>query len=321
MIESMPLNEMRLYRGRQEVPADFDEFWKREIAKNAELPKCKLMERSFHIPNVNCYDLTFETSNKSTVYSKCIFPKTSQKVPVVFMFHGYQGQSQDWSQSLNYVAAGFGVVCMDVRGQAGKSTDMGQFEGLTVKGQIIRGMNSGKEKLFYKDVYLDVYHLIEVVSGLDFVDSENLTTFGGSQGGALSLIGAALNPKIKKCVAMYPFLADYKRVLELGDNSDAYSELFRYFKFQDPLHETEESVLNTLSYIDVKNFAHLITCPVYFIVGMQDAVCPPSAQFAIYNRLAGEKELKILQEYGHEAMNVKMHDYIFDVIVGSSILK
>lgn len=320
MIENMTLEEMRTYLGRQEVPADFDEFWERELEQHERLPKLRWNEREFHIPNVNCLELTFETENQSTIYAKCAFPKTNKKVPVVFIFHGYQGRSPDWSQILNYITAGYGAVCMDVRGQAGQSTDMGRFEGITVKGQVIRGMTSGREHLFYKDIYMDVYRIIEIVAGLDFVDGENLVTFGASQGGALALVGAALNPRIKRCVSIYPFLSDFKRVLELGDDCEAYNELFRYFKFMDPFHDTQERVLDVLSYIDVKNFAHRIICPVYLIVGMQDSVCPPSTQFAIYNRLAGEKEMKILPEYRHEAMEVKIQDYIFDKIVGTSIL-
>ncbi|WP_161949572.1 acetylxylan esterase, partial [Streptococcus suis] len=97
----------------------------------------------------------------------------------------------------------------------------------------------------YKDIYLDVYQLIEIIARLDFVDQKRLVSYGASQGGALALVAAALSPYISKTVAIYPFLSDFKRVLELGNNSEAYDELFRYFKFSDPFHEREEEVLRT----------------------------------------------------------------------------
>ena len=59
--------------------------------------------------------------------------------------------------------------------------------GNTVKGQIIRGAVEGKEQLFYKDVYLDIYQLIEIVASLPQVDEEQLASYGASQGGALEM--------------------------------------------------------------------------------------------------------------------------------------
>jgi len=68
-------------------------------------------------------------------------------------------------------------------------------------------------------------------------------------------VAAGLNSRIKRTVAIYPFLSDFRRVLEIGNTSEAYDELFRYFKFHDPFHETEEQIMETLGYIDVKNLA------------------------------------------------------------------
>ncbi|MDT2613491.1 acetylxylan esterase [Enterococcus dongliensis] len=320
MIETMTIEEMMNYTGRQDPPIDMDKFWQNEKNKVSTLANYHLEKKAFNLDFVDCYELTFTGTNDSQIYSKCLFPKAVDKVPTLFYFHGYQGQSPDWTENLKYVCAGYGVVCMDVRGQAGRSQDLGLFDGMTVKGQVIRGAIQGKETLFYKDVYLDIYQLVEIVASLDFVDETNLMSCGGSQGGALALICAALNEKIKKTVAIYPFLSDFKRVLELGNHSEPYDELFRYFKFSDPFHNTEEFFLSNLSYIDVKNFASKIKCPVLMITGLEDDVCPPSTQFAIYNRIQTEKEIKILPEYGHEAMNVKVNDLIYDYLIGSTII-
>lgn len=319
MFDSMSLAEMRDYRGRQEVPTGFHAFWDQKIQELASLPDYELIEKDYFGSHVRAYECWFTGTNEGEIFAKCLFPKTKEKVPVLFYFHGYQGQGPDWSQFLNYVSMGFGVVCLDVRGQAGRSIDNQSFNGITVKGQVIRGMEDGPESLFFKDVYLDIYQLIEIIASLEFVDATQLYTYGASQGGALALIGAALNPRIQLCVSIYPFLSDFKRILELGDQAEAYNELFRYFKFKDPFHETEEQVLMNLSYIDVKNFASRIQGKVKMIVGLQDDVCPPSTQFAIYNRIETEKELKIMPEYGHEAMNVKVNDLVFNWLTESTI--
>lgn len=319
MIETMSLEQMQTYRGRHEVPSDFDAFWQNELANVSDLPAYELIEEEFRFQSATPYSLQFDGTNGGKIFAKCVFPKTDKKVPVLFHFHGYQGQSFDWSEALKFVASGYGVVAMDVRGQAGRSVDSGSFDGVTVKGQVIRGAIQGKEYVFFKDVYLDVYQLVNIVAAQPFVDDTQLVSYGASQGGALALIAAGLNDKIKKVVSIYPFLSDFKRVLELGDNSEPYNELFRYFKYCDPFHETENDILGALSYIDVKNFAHRISCPVAMIVGLEDDICPPSTQFAIYNRLNHEKEMKILPDYGHDAMHVKVNDYVYNYIFGSAV--
>ncbi|MBS8103947.1 alpha/beta fold hydrolase [Streptococcus suis] len=316
MIENLKLEELQVYLGRNEKPSDIDEFWNSEINKLSSNPNYRLEKRNCSLQNIECYDLYFEGTNQSEVYSKFVIPKSKDKVPIIFYFHGYQGQSREWSELLKFPAAGYGVVAMDVRGQAGKSTDFGKFEGNTVKGHIVRGMKSGPEHLFYKDIFLDVYQLVEIVAKLRFVDPNRLFSLGASQGGALALVSAALNQRIGKLFAIYPFLSDYKRVLELGNNSEAYEELFRYFKFQDPFHESEDQILQTLAYIDVKNLAHMIKCPVAMIVCLEDEVCPPSTQFAIFNRINAEKYLKLVPDYGHENFFVAVNDYIFDWLLG-----
>ena len=177
------LELMKDYRGRDEVPADFDTFWDQSLAKITELPEYKLEERDFSIPNVACYELTFKGTRNGLVYSRMILPKTEQKVPVIFHFHGYMGRCWDWSDMLAYTVAGYGVVSMDVRGQSGYSTDGDRSPlGNTVKGQIIRGAVEGPDQLFYKDIYLDLYQLIEIVANLPQVDDSN-QSYGASQGG------------------------------------------------------------------------------------------------------------------------------------------
>ena len=219
-----------------------------------------------------------------------------------------------------YTVAGYGVVSMDVRGQSGYSTDGERSPlGNTVKGQIIRGAVEGPHELFYKDVYLDLYQLIEIVASLPQVDDSKLASYGASQGGALALVAAGLNPRIQRTVAIYPFLSDFRRVLEIGNTSEAYDELFRYFKFHDPFHETEDQIMDTLAYIDVKNFAHRIKGQVHMITGLDDDVCYPVTQFAIYNRLEGPKEHLIMPEYAHEAMNVQVNDRVYNWLCGSKI--
>ena len=152
------LEEIKTYRGRDEVPEDFDAFWDEEVKKVSTLPAYQLEERDFCIPQVKCYELTFEGTNEGKVYARVVLPKSEEKVPIIFHFHGYMGRGWDWADMLAYTVSGYGVVSMDVRGQSGYSQDgLRSPLGNTVKGHIIVVLLRVGSISLSKDVYLDIY--------------------------------------------------------------------------------------------------------------------------------------------------------------------
>lgn len=308
-----PLSELREYRGISPMPKDFDEYWEKNLQSLRDLDlDVEVIEADFKCPFATCYDLYFTGTKGARIYSKFIKPKNIKgKVPAILEFHGYQGRSSDWANNLKFAASGICVAAMECRGQAGRSEDVGGTKGITVKGHIVRGLQEGKNSLLYRDIYLDTVILSKIVKAMTFVDEERVATMGGSQGGALALACAALDEDIKKVFAIYPFLSDFKRVWEMDLGGDAYDELRRYFKFIDPTHESEEKVFNTLGYIDIQNLSHRIKGEVIMATGLMDEICPPSTQFASYNKIKSKKQLIIYPEYGHEPINIGLDDKIY----------
>jgi cephalosporin-C deacetylase len=70
----------------------------------------------------------------------------------------------------------------------------------------------------------------------------------------------------------------------------------------DPQHLREEEIFTRLGYIDVQNLAPRIKAEVLMGVGLMDTVCPPSTQFAAYNKIAGKKSVAIFPDFGHEGL-------------------
>jgi cephalosporin-C deacetylase len=147
------------------------------------------------------------------------------------------------------------------------------------------------------------------------VDENRVGALGGSQGGGLTLACAALEPRIKRLAPVYPFLCDYKRVWEMDLARDAYQELKDYFRRFDPTHAREEEIFTTLGYIDVQHLAKRIKGEVLMAVGLSDTVCPPSTQFAAYNKITSKKEMVIYPDYGHE-MLPRFDDMTFEFMMG-----
>ena len=134
------------------------------------------------------------------------------------------------------------------------------------------------------------------------IDADRVGAMGDSQGGALTLACAALEPRIKKLAPIFPFLCDYRRVWEMDLAKDAYAELKDYFRQFDPLHEREDEIFTKLGYIDIQYLVKRIKGEVLMGTGLMDSICPPSTQFAAYNKITSKKQMLIYPDYGHEAI-------------------
>ncbi|MBL8026841.1 MAG: acetylxylan esterase [Fibrobacteres bacterium] len=302
----MPIDKLKTYQGVSPLPSDFDSFWDKSLSEmRAVKPEIDMKKADFQVPYAECYDLYFTGTGGARVYAKLLMPKNAAKtksLPALLNFHGYSGASQQWSSYLGYVAAGFVVAALDCRGQGGKSEDKGGVMGGTLRGHIIRGLAESADKLYFRHVFLDTAKLAEIVMNLPEVNPARVGAYGGSQGGALTLACAALTPSIKKIAPVFPFLCDYKRVWQMDQAKDAYWELQDYFRRFDPNHLTEDEAFNRLGYIDCQNLAPRIKAEVNWIIGLMDTICPPSTQFAAYNKITSKKNMVIYPDFGHEAI-------------------
>ncbi len=201
---------------------------------------------------------------------------------------------------------------MDVRGQCGETPDPRIFSTGSFSGWMTLGLNSPLE-YYYRQVYLDSVQIIDALARRPEVDQTRIGLFGNSQGAALALVSAALitrfnnqmekiTPKIAAINAGVPFLVDMRRSYK--EHTDGpWTEFDWYFRMQDPLHEREDEIFACLSYFDAMNFAPWINCPVLIAVGLKDTACPPPTAFALYNHLAGDKEIISYPDYGHESID------------------
>jgi cephalosporin-C deacetylase len=309
----MPLPQLLEYQGRNPRPADIEEYWDAALAEMHGIdPQVELVPHALDAPFAECFHLYFTGVGGARVHAKYLRPKhAAEPHPAVVLFHGYSGHSGDWADKLGYVARGYSVAALDCRGQGGLSEDVGGIHGNTQRGHIIRGLDDAPEKLLFRQIYLDTAQLAGIVMSMPEVDAERVGATGASQGGALTLACAALEPRIKLAAPVFPFLCDYQRVWEMDLAVNAYEELRLYFRSFDPRHEREHEVFTRLGYIDNQHLAHRIRAEVLMAVGLMDAVCPPSTQFAAYNKIPSTKNLLIYPDFGHEALP-GLADQIYD---------
>jgi cephalosporin-C deacetylase len=300
----MPLEQLHTYQGINPRPHDFDTFWHDSLKEmQATDPDVDIVPAEFQTDFATCSHLYFTGTGGARVHAKLLQPKSNNGPhPAALMFHGYSGDAGDWLDKLGYVATGYTVAALDCRGQGGLSEDAGQVPGWTLRGHIVRGLDGTPDQLTFRHVFLDTAMLARIIMDMPDVDENRVGATGGSQGGALTLACASLEPRIKKAAPVFPFLCDYKRVWQMDQAKDAYAELQEYFRKFDPLHQREEEVFTRLGYIDIQHLTARIEAEIYMGVGLMDTVCPPSTQFAAYNKITTKKALEIYPDYGHEAL-------------------
>jgi len=317
----LPFDQLKTYQGKNPCPQDFDAFWEKSLVEMQALDgRIELIPAEFQASNAECFDLYFTGVGEARVHSKLLRPvKAPRPHPAVLLFHGYTGDSGDWVDKLGYVTEGFTVAALDCRGQAGLSNDNSNVSGNTLHGHIIRGLEDAlqgsPEKMLFRQVFLDTAQLARIVMEMPDVDMNRVGVTGGSQGGALTLACSALEPRIKRAAPLFPFLSDYKRVWEMDQAKDAYKELQEFFRHSDPMHKQEDKVFEKLGYIDIQFLAARIRAEVMWGIGLMDTICPPSSQFAVYNKIASSKTMRIYPDFGHEPLP-GFNDQVFQFMRG-----
>lgn len=298
----MPFEDLEFYQGTNPRPDDFDEFWERGLEEmRAVDPQVELVRADFQTPFADCFHLYFTGVGGARVHAKLIRPKDiTEPGPAVLMFHGYSWHSGEWMDKLGYAAMGYTVAALDCRGQGGLSQDSGSPVGWTLRGHIVRGLDDVPEKMLYRQIFLDTAQLAGIVMDFPEVDEARVGATGGSQGGGLTLACAALEPRVQRLAPVFPFLCDYQRVWNIELARDAYAELEDYFRRFDPMHLREGELFTKLGYIDVQYLAPRIRGEVMMSVGLMDEICPPSTQFAAYNKIQSPKRLRVYPDFKHE---------------------
>jgi len=157
---------------------------------------------------------------------------------------------------------------------------------------------------YMRHVYLGLVKCIDLLTSLPEWDGRNVATLGGSQGGALSLVAAALDPRVTLCVANHPALSDMGAA-----SKDGVTHGYPHFRRE----LLTPAAVRTLSYYDVCSFAPFIKAKTYMTWGYNDNTCPPTTSYAVWNLLQCEKESLITpinEHWTSDATNRQQLDWL-----------
>ena len=151
----------------------------------------------------------------------------------------------------------------------------------------------------YRGFYADAIRAVDFVLTRPEIDPDRIGVHGSSQGGALTVVTAALRSDVITCgAAGAPYLTAFMDSAALT-HSNPYEEINDYLR-QYPDHR--DAVTHTVSYFDCINFAPLIRCPMLVYIGLQDDVCPPETGFALADAMTNcEVDLHAHEHCAHDA--------------------
>lgn len=271
---------------------DFEEFWTNQVKALREKP-LKFTKTKIKTPYnkfFTTYEIAYNTCDDTIVYAYFTTPNQAKgKLPCVALFGG-GGSSRD----IYVQIASTGVSCfaMDNRSQGGDTFDKADYS----MGDGYRG-NPGanfsydllnKENYYMRNLYLDAVRAIDVISSLEEVDENKIVTFGMSQGGALSIVSAALSGKVKKTYPVVPSFSCIEKRVEAG--SGVFSSVKAYLT-KHP--EKTDEVFSNLSYFDMINMVSLLKVPSEFMLGLIDPICLPEFVYSVYHHANGDKSITI----------------------------
>ena len=163
-------------------------------------------------------------------------------------------------------------------------------------GYMRRGMAS-RDTYYYKEVYVGCARALDFLCSLPEWDGKNAIVTGGSQGGALTIVTAALNEKTTMCAPFYPALCDLTGFLHR--RAGGWPKFFSGFYNDGKTDIPNEQAVETLQYFDVVNFARLLKVPTFMSWGYNDDTCSPTSVWAAWNEIQAPKEKDITPSSGH----------------------
>lgn len=275
-----------------QLPDDFLKFWETTLANARQTPLNPTMsllpERCTETSNV--YEVCFQTKAwGGRMFGILSVPKAEGTYPALLRVPGagvrpYSGDT--------YLAPGK-VIVLEV-GIHGIPVTMQQSVYDNLAAGALNGYwnfcRDNRDQNYYNRVIVGALRAVDFICSLPQFNGKALGVTGSSQGGALSVITAALDSRVTFFGAVHPALCDHEAFLKKRAGG------WPHYYYQAAPTDKE---LKALRYYDTANFARCLKATGWFSWGYNDEVCPPTSMYAAYNAVTAPKELHLYLETGH----------------------
>jgi len=277
------------------LPPDFTQFWETARTEAAKIPLDVILTPlpEYSTATVNVYLVNLQNYKKGQrLHGYLAKPKAPGKYPVLFSPPGAGVKAI--SPSTTYADQGFISFSIEIHGISPLLDNQTYANISQAFGDYWFNKLDDRDNYYYKSVYLGCIRSIDYLCSLPEFDGKNVVVTGGSQGGALAIVTAALDKRVKCLAAFYPALCDLTGYLH--GRAGGWPHLLSP-RYQATTNTSEK--LKTIGYYDVVNFARQITVPGFYSWGYNDNTCPPTSVYAAVNSIKAPKNIAITPISGH----------------------
>ena len=304
------LEDARSYRGAWLRPSNFESFWEPSVAfaQNAQVES--VIELPSATQTATFKRITFASTDQTQLSARVILPATASaaelttaELPAVVLFSDLGRGVRSWLHLLRFSALGLPVVALEARPCEPQLKDAwrGALSAEELAHALINPDDAASSTL--KQLIDDALVAASVASR--FL-GRTTVTWGEGLGGSQALFAAALLPKeVSATMALNPLFADnattLRTVVGCGDTPQS------------------DAAIDAVGLLDSACAAELVRVPALIGTALLDQSAPTEGTFALYNRLPGQKEMRVYPKYGHERINQfenEQINYLCEVISG-----
>ena len=317
------LEDARSYRGAWLRPSNFESFWETSVAfaQNAQVES--VIELPSATQTATFKRITFVSTDQTQLRARVILPATASaaelttavealpaaepsattELPAVVLFSDLGRGVRSWLHLLRFSALGLPVVALEARPCEAQLKDA--WRGALAAEELARALINPDDAASsaLKQLIDDATVAASVASR--FL-GRTTVTWGEGLGGSQALFAAALLPKeVSATMALNPLFADnattLRTVVGCGDTPQS------------------DAAIDAVGLLDSACAAELVRVPALIGTALLDQSAPTEGTFALYNRLPGQKEMRVYPKYGHERINQfenEQINYLCEVISG-----
>ena len=317
------LEDARSYRGAWLRPSNFESFWETSVAfaQNAHVES--VVELPSATQNATFKRITFASTDQTQLRARVILPAgvsvaeplaaaelsasaelpASAKLPAVVLFSDLGRGVRSWLHLLRFSALGLPVVALEARPCEAQLKDA--WRGALTAEELARALINPDDAASSTLKQLIDDALVTTAFVSRFL-GRTTVTWGEGLGGSQALFAAALLPKaVSATMALNPLFADnattLRTVVGCGDTPQS------------------DAAIDAVGLLDSACAAELVRVPALIGTALLDQSAPTEGTFALFNRLPGQKEMRVYPKFGHERINQfenEQINYLCEVISG-----
>ncbi|MBF0918691.1 MAG: acetylxylan esterase [Atopobium sp.] len=311
------LEDARSYRGAWLRPSNFESFWERSVAFAQNVQVESIYELPSTAQTATFKRITFTSTDQTQLSARVILPAgvsvaepltpaelpASTELPAVMLFSDLGRGVRSWLHLLRFTALGLPVVALEARPCEPQLKDAwrGALTAEELAHALIDPASATASPL--KQLIDDA--LVTTAVASRFL-GRTTVTWGEGLGGSQALFAAALLPKeVSATMMLNPLFADnattLRTVVGCGDTPHS------------------DAAIDAVGLLDSACAAELVHVPALIGTALLDQSAPTEATFALYNRLPGQKEMRVYPKFGHERINQfenEQINYLCEVISG-----